>query len=213
MHDANPWVVLSILLTATFVELVDVSIVNVAIPSIQRDLHATNAEIQLVLAGYQLAFACVLITAARLGDIYGRKRLFLVGMVSFTIASAVSGAAPNAGILVLARLFQGAASGLMFPQVLSVLQVVFRPSQRGRALGLHGAVLGLATILGPVLGGALLSWNVAGLEWRSIFYVNVPIGIQEALLYEIGVFVLAALAVLALPAVRPADLDEGATAG
>jgi EmrB/QacA subfamily drug resistance transporter len=168
---------LAIIMTAAFVQLIDVSIVNVAIPSIQRELHASSAAIQLVVAGYLLAFAMTLITGARLGDIFGRKRLFLIGMVGFTAASAACGAAPSATALVAARVVQGAFSALMYPQVLSVIQVSIPPRERGRAFGILGAVIGLATILGPVVGGVLISANIAGTTWRSIFYVNVPIGI------------------------------------
>jgi EmrB/QacA subfamily drug resistance transporter len=175
--DTNPWFVLAIVVSATFMQLVDVSIVNVAIPSIRSDLAATYGAVQLVLVLYQLTFAGALITAARLGDLYGRKRLFLMGMVLFTLASAACGAAPNATSLVLARALQGLGSGLMFPQVLSVIQVTFPPRRRGSAFAAVGATIGIATILGPLLGGALIAWNPAGLDWRTIFYVNVPIGI------------------------------------
>ena len=118
---------LAIIMLAAFVQLIDVSIVNVAIPSIQRDLGASFAEIQFVVAGYLLAFAMTLITGARLGDIYGRKRMFIIGMTGFTIASAICGAAPNGTVLVVARIVQGAFSALMYPQVLSVIQVNIPP--------------------------------------------------------------------------------------
>ena len=173
----NPWVVLVVVLSALFVQLIDVSIVNVAIPSIQQELHASYGAIQLVIALYQIGFASVLITAGRLGDIYGRRRMFIIGMSGFTIASAICGAAPNEVTLVVGRLVQGAFSGLMFPQVLSVIQVTFPPRDRGKAFGVLGATIGLGTILGPLLGGLLIQWNPAGLDWRTIFYVNVPIGI------------------------------------
>jgi EmrB/QacA subfamily drug resistance transporter len=173
----NPYVVLLVVLSATFVQLVDISIVNVAIPSIQRELHASYGAIQLVLVLYQLGFACVLITAGRLGDIYGRKRIFIIGMAGFTIASAICGAAPNEATLVVGRLVQGVFSGLMFPQVLSVIQVTFAPRDRGKAFGILGATIGIATIMGPLLGGLLIQWDPAGLDWRTIFYVNLPIGI------------------------------------
>jgi EmrB/QacA subfamily drug resistance transporter len=173
----NPFVVLVVVLSATFMQLVDVSIVNVAIPSIQRDLHASYGAVQLVLVLYQLGFACTLITGARLGDIYGRKRMFIIGMTGFTIASALCGAAPSAIVLTVGRLVQGVFSGLMFPQVLSVIQVIFPPKDRGRAFGIFGATIGIATILGPLLGGVLIAWNPAGLDWRTVFYVNLPIGI------------------------------------
>lgn len=172
----NPWAVLAIAIAGAFMLLVDVSIVNVAIPSIKRALNATTGQIQLISAGYQLAFACVLITAGRLGDIYGRRRLFLGGMAGFIVASVVAGAAPSAWVLVIARVFQGFLGGLMFPQVLSLIQVTFSPAQRGKAFGVFGAAIGVATALGPLLGGLLIFADIAGLSWRAVFLVNVPIG-------------------------------------
>jgi len=177
----RPLAVLATVLPATFMQLVDVSIVNVAIPSIQRELGASYAEIQLVLAGYQLAFACVLITAARLGDILGRRRMFLTGMIGFTATSALCGAAPSPEVLVAARILQGLTSGIMYPQVISVIQVTFEPAERGRAFGLYGATIALATITGPLLGGMLIALDPLGTSWRSVFYVNVPIGVVAAL--------------------------------
>jgi EmrB/QacA subfamily drug resistance transporter len=173
----HPFLVLAIVLTAVFVQLLDVSIVNVAIPSIQSDIGASFASIQLVLAGYQLAFACLLITGARLGDIYGRKKLFMIGMATFTVASTLCGLAPNATTLVLARILQGIGSGLMFPQVLAVIQVTIPPRDRGKAFGIFGATIGIATILGPLIGGVLISANLFGTDWRMIFLVNIPIGL------------------------------------
>lgn len=174
--DRSLVITLFIVMLAAFVQLIDVSIVNVAIPSIQTELHASSAEIQLVVAGYLLAFAMALITGARLGDIYGRKRLFVIGMCGFTLASAACGAAPTAVFLVVARFVQGGFSALMFPQVLSVVQVNVPPKDRGRAFGILGAVIGLATILGPLVGGSLIALDIGGVGWRSIFYVNLPIG-------------------------------------
>jgi len=153
--DPRRWVALAVVLTAGFMQLVDISIVNVAIPSIQRDLDATYAQIQWVLAGYQLAFAVMLITGGRLGDIFGRKRLFMIGMAGFTLASAFCGLA----------------------QSLSVIQVTFPPRERAGAFGMFGATIGLATITGPLVGGLLIEADLLGLEWRPIFLVNVPIGI------------------------------------
>ena len=176
-ESANRWLVLVIVLTAVFMQLLDVTVTTVAIPSIQRSLHTTFGEVQLVLAGYSLAFACVLITGGRLGDIYGRKRLFLIGMVTFTAASAICGAAPDALTLVVSRIVQGMCSGLMFPQVLAILQVTFPEREKQKAFAAYGASIGLATILGPVLGGALIKLNLFGTDWRSIFYVNVPVGL------------------------------------
>jgi EmrB/QacA subfamily drug resistance transporter len=174
---ANRWLVLGIVLTAVFMQLLDTTITTVAVPSIQSSLHTTFGEVQLVLAGYSLAFACVLITGGRLGDIYGRRRLFLIGMGTFTAASAVCGAAPNGLTLVIARIVQGMCSGLMFPQVLAILQVTFPAREKQKAFASYGATIGLATILGPVLGGSLIELNLLGTDWRAIFYVNVPVGL------------------------------------
>ena len=175
--ERHPFFVLAIVLTAVFVQLLDVSIVNVAIPSIQKDIGASFASVQLVIAGYQLAFACLLITGARLGDIFGRKKLFMIGMATFTIASALCGFAPNSTTLVLARILQGLGSGLMFPQVLAVIQVTIPAKDRGKAFGIFGATIGIATILGPLLGGSLIALNLFGTDWRAIFLVNIPIGV------------------------------------
>ena len=168
---------LPVILSATFIQLIDVSIVNVAIPSIQASLTASFAAVELMVSVYLLAFAVTLITGGRLGDIFGRRRLFLIGMAGFTIASVICGAAPTATVLVVARIFQGMFSGLMYPQVLSVIQVAFKPAERGKVFGIFGAVIGLATILGPLLGGVLIAANIAGLSWRLIFFVNIPIGV------------------------------------
>jgi len=182
VRAGHPHVVLAIVLTAVFVQLLDVSIVNVAVPSIQSDLGASFSAVQLVLSGYQLAFACTLITAARLGDIHGRKRLFMTGMLVFTVASALCGLAPGATTLVLARVLQGFGSGLMFPQVLAVIQVTFTPRERGRAFGVLGATIGLATILGPLVGGVLIQADLFGTNWRMIFLVNIPVGLAALVL-------------------------------
>jgi EmrB/QacA subfamily drug resistance transporter len=175
--DPRRWIALAVVLTAGFMQLVDISIVNVAIPSIQRDLDATYAQIQWVLAGYQLAFAVMLITGGRLGDIFGRKRLFIIGMAGFTLASALCGLAQSPGMLIGSRVLQGLMGAIMFPQILSVIQVTFPPQERAGAFGMFGATIGLATITGPLVGGLLIEADLLGLDWRPIFLVNVPIGI------------------------------------
>jgi EmrB/QacA subfamily drug resistance transporter len=175
--DPRRWLALGIVLIAVFMQLMDISIVNVAIPSIQRNLNASYSQVQWVLAGYQLAFAVVLITGGRLGDIYGRKRLFLIGVSGFTVASALCGFAQSPVMLVGSRFLQGAMGALMFPQALSVTQVEFPQRERGAAFGITGAVIGLATISGPLLGGLLIAGNVLGLDWRPIFLVNLPLGV------------------------------------
>ena len=184
--ERHPFLVLAIVLTAVFVQLLDVSIVNVAIPSIQKDIGASFASVQLVIAGYQLAFACLLITGARLGDIFGRKKLFVIGMTTFTLASALCGFAPNATTLVLSRVLQGIGSGLMFPQVLAVIQVTIPAKDRGKAFGIFGATIGIATILGPLLGGSLIALNLFGTDWRAIFLVNIPVGLLALVAAYLG---------------------------
>jgi EmrB/QacA subfamily drug resistance transporter len=181
VSDPRRWKALAVVLIASFMILLDISIVNVAIPSIQRDLGTTFAEIQWVLAGYQLGYAVVLITGGRLGDIFGRKRLFIIGVTGFTVASAICGLAPNSVALITARVAQGLMAALMYPQVLSVIQVSFPPRERGTAFGVFGGVIGVASISGPLLGGLLIQADLhiggTALLWRPIFLVNLPIGI------------------------------------
>ena len=222
--DRTRWVALAVVLIAGFMQLVDISIVNVAIPSIQRDLDATYAQIQWVLAGYQLAFAVMLITGGRLGDIFGRKRLFMIGMAGFTLASAFCGLAQSPEMLIGSRVLQGLFGAVMFPQILSVIQVTFPPRERAGAFGLFGATIGLATIMGPLVGGLLIEADLFGLQWRPIFLVNVPIGalaLAAAARYltesrapralrldPIGVaIVTAGLLLLVYPLVQGRDLD------
>lgn len=175
--DPRRWVALACVLTAMFMVLLDVSIVNVAIPAIRSNLHANNADIQFVVAGYALAYAVMLITGGRLGDIFGRKRLFLIGMAGFTAASALCGLAQSALMLDLSRVVQGLMAALMYPQVLSMIQVGFPPHERQKVFGLLGAVIGMATITGPLVGGLIIRDDLTGSSWRWIFLVNVPIGI------------------------------------
>ncbi|SBT93728.1 drug resistance transporter, EmrB/QacA subfamily [Streptomyces sp. DI166] len=171
---------LAVLLLASFMGILDVLIVNVAAPSIQRDLHAGFADIQAVISGYVLAYAVLLTTGARLGDSYGHKRVFLLGVLGFTTLSAGCAAAPSAGVLIALRLLQGMAAALMLPQVLALIQVIFPPDRRARPLALYGATLGLGAVLGQIIGGALIRADVFGLGWRSVFLVNVPIGLAVA---------------------------------
>ena len=177
--DPRRWVALASVMTALFMVLLDVSIVNVAIPAIRQNLHANNADIQFVVAGYGLAYAVLLITGGRLGDIFGRKRLFLIGMLGFISASALCGLAQSALMLDLSRVFQGLMAALMYPQVLSVIQVSFPAHERARVFGLLGAVIGIATIMGPLVGGLIIRDDITGGSWRWIFLVNVPIGIAS----------------------------------
>src|ERR1700728_3217683 len=157
--DPRRWLTLIILLLAAFMNLLDVSIVNIAIPSIQRNLHASYADAQWALAGYTLAYALVLITGGRLGDTFGRKRLFLIGVTGFTIMSALCGAAQSPGALIASRVVQGAMGAIMVPQVLAVIQVIFPPAERIKALAGFGITAGLGTVSGPLLGGLALPQN------------------------------------------------------
>jgi EmrB/QacA subfamily drug resistance transporter len=175
--DRRRWLTLVILLLAAFMNLLDVSIVNIAIPSIQRSLHASYADVQWALAAYTLAYAVVLITGGRLGDAYGRKRLFLIGVAGFTVMSALCGAAQSPGQLIACRAVQGAMGAIMIPQVLSVIQVIFPAADRIKALAAFGVTAGLGTVSGPLLGGLLTQDNLLGLAWRPIFLINVPVGL------------------------------------
>ncbi|MGW0788969.1 MFS transporter [Streptomyces sp. NPDC002911] len=180
--DRRRWCALAIVMTAAFMDLVDVTIVNIAIPSITRDTGASFTSIQWITAGYALAFAAGLITGGRLGDIYGRKRLFLLGIGGFTIASALCGFAVNPEMLVASRILQGGMAALMVPQVLSIVHATFPAHERGKVFGLFGAIVGLGAVSGPLLGALLTEWNFFGLEWRPIFLINLPVGIAGLVL-------------------------------
>ncbi|MGW2492665.1 MFS transporter [Streptomyces sp. NPDC001606] len=175
--DRTRWLALAIVMTAAFMDLVDVTIVNIAIPSIERTAHASVGQIQWITAGYALAFAAGLITGGRLGDIHGRRRLFLIGVGGFTLASALCGFAVNPEMLVAARLLQGGMAAMMVPQVLSIVHATFPAHERGKVFGLFGAVVGLGAVSGPLLGALLTQWNLFGLHWRPIFLINLPVGI------------------------------------
>ncbi len=166
---------LPVVLSATFVQLLNVTIAQIAAPAIQSGLGAGPGAVQLVLAGYTLAYACLLITAARLGDRYGYRRLFVLGTVVFTIGSVTCAAAPGAGWLVAARLVQGAGSGLVAPQVLSLIRTGVSPQRRPRALALYGATMGVASLAGPLIGGLLVGADLFGAGWRAVFLVTVPV--------------------------------------
>jgi EmrB/QacA subfamily drug resistance transporter len=179
--DPRRWLALAVVLAASFLGVLDFFIVNVSIPSIQQDLGAGNADIQLMIAGYGLTYAVFLITGGRLGDIFGRKRMFLWGVGGFTLASALCGFAPDPGSLIAARIVQGMSGALMFPQVLSIIQVTFPPEERGRAFGIFGMVMGTGSFSGNVLGGLLIEGDLFGLGWRPIFLVNLPVGLLALL--------------------------------
>jgi len=169
---------LAAVLAATFMGQVDGFIVTVAAPSIQRDLPASFGQIQLVGAGYVLACAAGLITGGRLGDRYGRRRVFLAGVAVFTLASLVCGLASDAEMLIATRFLQGAAAAALVPQELALVRAMFPDEKRhARAISLYGVVLGLGVICGLAGGGFLVHWDVAGIGWRSVFLINVPIGV------------------------------------
>ncbi|WP_421761164.1 DHA2 family efflux MFS transporter permease subunit [Devosia sp.] len=177
--DADPrrWIALAVLLLASFMNLIDVTIVNVALPSLQKNLGADPSEIEWVIAAYVLAFALGLLPFGRLGDIVGRTKMFLIGVAAFTVASAACGLAPSIEWLIFARVLQGLAGAIMTPQVLAIAQVTFPPEEKGQAFSLFGLSAGLAAVTGPILGGLLIASDIGGLDWRPIFLVNVPIGI------------------------------------
>ncbi|MGY6651098.1 MFS transporter [Amycolatopsis sp. TRM77291] len=175
--DPRRWKALAVTLAAGFMGLLDVSIVNTALPSIQKDLGASSGGIQWVVSGYALAFGLVLVTGGRLGDALGRRRMFLFALAGFVLTSAFAGAAPDETTLIIARLLQGFASGMMTPQNSGMIQDLFRGAERGRAFGMFGATVGISTAVGPVLGGVILAVFGDPEGWRWVFYVNVPIGI------------------------------------
>ncbi|MFH9129603.1 MFS transporter [Streptomyces griseoaurantiacus] len=174
--DPRRWKALSVTLVAGFMSLLDVTVVAVALPSMQRELHTSAPAIQWVVSGYALTFALVLVTAGRLGDALGRRRIFLLALTAFVLCSAAAGAAPNVTLLVVARLAQGVAAGCLAPQNSALIQQMFRGAERGRAFGLFGATVGVSSAVGPVVGGLVLT--LAGGEdgWRWLFYLNVPVG-------------------------------------
>ncbi|MEV7278956.1 MFS transporter [Streptomyces sp. NPDC093111] len=175
--DPNHWKALGVCLVAGFMILLDVSIVNVALPSIRSGLDTPESDLQWVLSGYALAFGLVLIPAGRLGDARGRRTVFMVGLALFTLASASCGAAQSSLWLVVSRLLQGAAGGLVSPQISALIQQMFRGAERGRAFGMFGTVVGISTAVGPLAGGLLIQGAGAEEGWRWVFYVNLPIGI------------------------------------
>jgi len=167
---------LACVLTGVFMAILDVAIVNVALPVMQASIHSSGAQLQLVVVGYIATYAALLITGARLGDMFGYRKLFLIGVAIFTAASLACGLAPSSNTLISFRIVQGAGAALMIPQVLSFIQKYFVDIERARALGVYATVIGGGAIAGQVIGGVLVNANVLGLQWRPIFLVNVPIG-------------------------------------
>ncbi|MBU3062247.1 DHA2 family efflux MFS transporter permease subunit [Nocardia sp. NEAU-G5] len=176
------WAALAVLLAGIFITTLDFFIVNVALPATQADLHASSSQIQFIVAGYGLALAAGLITAGRLGDLYGRRRLFGAGMALFTLASLACGIAPNAGILVGARVVQGLAAALLMPQVLAIINTVYTGELQAKAFNAFGLAIGFGGVFGQLIGGVLIDADIAGMGWRSIFLINVPVGAVAVLL-------------------------------
>jgi EmrB/QacA subfamily drug resistance transporter len=180
--DPNRWRALSVTLVAGFMSLLDVSIVSVALPSLQQSLHADPAAVQWVVSGYALAFGLALVPAGRLGDALGRRRMFLGALAGFVLFSGLAGAAPTIALLVAARIAQGLAAGALAPQNSGLIQQLFSGAERGRAFGMFGATVGISTAVGPVVGGIILALAAGPDGWRWIFLVNVPIGVVALVL-------------------------------
>jgi EmrB/QacA subfamily drug resistance transporter len=171
------WLAAIVMITGALMDMIDVTIVNVALPSIRRDLHASATQLEWVVSGYMLAFAAALIIAGNLGDLLGRKRVFLAGAALFGLASLAAGLSGSGTELIAARVVQGVAAAAMAPQVLATFRVIFGRGERGKAFGIYGAMLGFASAIGLVLGGVLTEANLFGWGWRSVFYVNVPVAV------------------------------------
>ncbi|UFN42609.1 MFS transporter [Nocardioides okcheonensis] len=180
--DPRRWRVLAVSLVVGFMSLLDVTIVNVAVPSIRAGLDTSAATVQWVVSGYALAFGMTLVAGGRLGDAHGRRRMMTIGLIGFVVSSAAVGLAPNAAAIVLARLAQGASAGLLTPQNSGLIQQLFRGEERGRAFGMFGFTVAVASATGPLIGGALIGLLGEENGWRSLFLVNVPIGLVALVL-------------------------------
>src|SRR4051794_417691 len=175
--DKRSRLLLPVLFIGAFMYILDVFIVYVAAPSLHTELGASESDVQWVVGGYVLAFAVGLITGGRLGDIAGRRRMFRAGLVGFTLALTLCAAAPSAEALIAARVLQGLGAALLWPQVLSIIQVEFAPEHRARPLAIMGVIAGLGAMAGQLIGGALIGIDAFGLGWRWVFLVNLPLGI------------------------------------
>lgn len=179
---ANRWLAFAVLLTANFMNVMDVTIVNVALPTLKSDFNATSSQIEWVVATYVFVFAILLLPCGRLGDIFGRRKMFIWGVVVFTLASGLCGLAWSIDALIGARILQGIGAAMMSPQAMALIPSLFPPKERGGAFSFFAVAAGLASVSGPILGGLLIGANIFGLDWRPIFLVNVPVGIATALL-------------------------------
>ena len=171
------WTVLAVLLAAPFLAVLDAFVVLVAVPSIQDQLHASDAGVQLVVAGYGVTYAAFLIAGGRLGDIHGRRKLLVVGLGLFAVTSLLSAAAPNEDVLILARVLQGASAALMYPQTLALIRVHFTGRDLGPAMAAFGMALGVAAVAAQLVGGLVVGMNLFGFGWRAIFLVGLPISV------------------------------------
>ncbi|MFC4942452.1 DHA2 family efflux MFS transporter permease subunit [Pseudonocardia sp. GCM10023141] len=188
------WLALAAVLVAEIMDLIDATVVGIAAPSIRDDLGGDGTTIQWIAAGYTLAFAVGLITGGRLGDLYGRRRMFLVGLVGFIVASALCGFATSPEMLIGSRVVQGLFGAVLIPQGFGIVKSMFPPAELGKAFGAFGPTIGLAVIVAPILGGALIAWDLAGAGWRTVFLINLPVGL-----------ICLVLAARALPESRSAD--------
>jgi EmrB/QacA subfamily drug resistance transporter len=176
------WLALVAILAAEVMDLLDATVVGIAAPSIRRDLGGDGATIQWIAAGYTLAFAVGLITGGRLGDLYGRRRMFLLGLGGFVLASALCGFATSPEMLITSRVLQGMFGALLIPQGFGIMKSMFAPADLQKAFGAFGPTMGLAAVAGPVVAGALIAWNPAGADWRTVFLINVPLGLAAFVL-------------------------------
>jgi EmrB/QacA subfamily drug resistance transporter len=180
LTEPNRWLLPVILLGNAF-NIFDTFVVNVALPTLSRTLHASSAALEWVVGGYIVGYVCLLVIGGRLGDMFGRRRMFLLGMTGFVLASTVCGLAPDATVLIAGRIVQGATGALMVPQTLAMIQVLYQGEARQRALGLFGMANSVAMVVGQVLGGLLISVNIGGLSWRVAFLINIPVGVAGLL--------------------------------
>lgn len=175
--DPRRWLALPVLLTGAFLPILDFNVVNLALPAIRRDIGASSSEVQFVISAYAATYAVFLITGGRLGDLLGRRRMFMLGVAGFTLASVLCGIAWSPPVLIAGRILQGLTATVMAPQVLASIRVLFPAAEQARALALYSATFGLANICGQLLGGVLVSMQPFGLVWQAIFLINVPIGL------------------------------------
>jgi EmrB/QacA subfamily drug resistance transporter len=171
------WLVLAVVLAAECMDLIDSTVVNVAAPQIAHHFHATSTSLQWIVGGYPLAIAVSLILGGRLGDLVGRKRMFIIGAIGFVGASILCGLSPGTGFLIGARLVQGSFAAMMLPQGFGILREVFPADQQQKAFAVYGPVIGFSSVLGPIIGGSLIKWNLWETGWRLVFFVNVPLGV------------------------------------